>query len=251
MIASRRLGPPDQVEILDVGCGDALFFPELARFGRVSGIEVDPEAVDLANPWSDRIRHEPAGHPRHRDWLGTFDLITALDVLEHIADDRRTVRDLVAMLRPGGHLILTVPALPILWDQHDVLNAHHRRYTRRLLQDLLEHTDLIIERVDYLFASLVAPKLAMAWLNRFRSRAVPQDEIPAGWVNRLLERVLSWDAALGMRVRIPFGTSVLAIARRRNQSLSIDDPSENRPTPASRSSVSHQVSSARAPCPSK
>ena len=90
------------LDILDVGCGDGLFFPELERFGRVRGIEVDEGLLDPEGPFRGRIHTRPLGDPAYRgdDWR--FDLITALDVVEHIADDRAAVSEMSGCSAPGA-----------------------------------------------------------------------------------------------------------------------------------------------------
>src|SRR3954465_3333895 len=101
-LLGQLLGGRDSLEMLDVGCGNALFFPELERFGSVRGIEVDEGLLDPGGPHRARISTKPLGAPEYTgaDWQ--FDLITALDVIEHIDDDRAAVSSVVRMLRPGG-----------------------------------------------------------------------------------------------------------------------------------------------------
>src|SRR4051812_12063398 len=110
----RSLRLPPGGDILDVGCGDGLFFQELERFGRVRGIEVDVGLLDPDGPYRDRIATLPLGDPSYAGDAGRFDLITALDVIEHIADDRAAVAAMLRMLRPGGVMVVTVPAFPSL-----------------------------------------------------------------------------------------------------------------------------------------
>ena len=129
----RRLNVPVPTTVLDVGCGDAVAFPALSQFGTVVGIEIDRSLVSEGNPHAKMIHHEPLGDPVYRG--RQFGLITALDVIEHIKDDRQAVADMVDMLIPGGILVVTVPAFMSLWDKHDVINHHFRRYTSRQVLD--------------------------------------------------------------------------------------------------------------------
>lgn len=209
-----RLGLPPDAEILDVGCGDGLFFGQLQRFGRVRGIEVDETLLDPDGPYRHRISTEPLGDPAYNGDAGRFDLVAALDVIEHIADDAGAVRAMTAMLRPGGTLLVTVPAFPILWDQHDEINAHHRRYTARTLRHLLAAPGLDLVELRYLYRGLFPPKLLVAWWNRGRSAKIAQHTIPAPAVNRWLTRWFVAEDRLLRRLPIPFGTSLLAVARR-------------------------------------
>src|SRR5262249_1578172 len=111
-VATRRGLPlPPGAAILDVGCGDALSFGALSAFGEVRGIEVDEALLSPAGPHRGRISTRPLGDPLYDGPAWRFDLITALDVVEHIDDDRAAVAAMAGLLRPGGHLVGTLPAL--------------------------------------------------------------------------------------------------------------------------------------------
>ena len=208
-------------DILDVGCGDGLFFPGLARFGRVRGIEVDLGLLDPDAPHRERISTLPLGDPSYQGDGWRFDLITALDVIEHIADDRAAVAAMTAMLRPGGVMVITVPAFPSLWDHHDEVNLHHRRYTAGSLRQVIEGQGVELLQLRYLYRGLFPPKYLVARLNRRRTRKLEQHALPAPGINRLLARLCLWEDRLLRRVPIPFGTSVLAVARRGSQGFPV------------------------------
>jgi SAM-dependent methyltransferase len=209
------LGLPPRASILDVGCGDGLFFPRLERYGDVRGIEVDEALLTPDGPYRDRIATRPLGDPSYAADAGRFDLITALDVLEHIDDDGAAVAALAAMLREGGHLVVTVPAFPSLWDRHDEINHHRRRYTAGPLRALLQGAGLEVTHLRHLFRVLYLPKRVVAALNRRRkSRPIAQHALPPVAVNRLLARLCLAEDRLLRRLPIPFGTSMLAVARR-------------------------------------
>ena len=156
-----RVAHSTRVEsLLDVGCGDGLFFEALSRYGAVEGLEADPSIVaDLR--WLDRItvgRLGPGFRPRR-----TYDVVLMLDVLEHIEDDRRALVSAFDLTRPGGALILTVPALPELWSRHDEANAHYRRYRPGDLREALRGAGFAVESVRYFFAWTVVPMLLRRW----------------------------------------------------------------------------------------
>jgi SAM-dependent methyltransferase len=204
-------------QILDVGCGDGLFFERLERFGAtVEGLE--PDAGLVRDPrWRSRIRTSPLGPGAFAE--GASDLVLLLDVLEHIEDDRAALRAVRDALRPGGHLLLTVPALPWLWSRHDVANAHYRRYNLRRLRLLIEESGLVVETIRFFFAWTVAPLVVRRWLAPAGSvgRAGVADyavAIPPGPINRVLTLISRGEHALGRLVRWPVGSSLLAVARR-------------------------------------
>src|SRR5690606_39113676 len=147
---------------------DALSFPAPAAFRTVRGLAFDASLLDPDGPHPGRIPTSPLSDPSYDGPLCRFALITALDVLEHIGDDRDAVRAIAAMLGPGALLLVTVPAFAMLWDHHDDLNQHHRRYTAGRLRRLLDGQGLELLRLRFLFCSLFAPKLMVRLLNAGR-----------------------------------------------------------------------------------
>ncbi len=147
----RRRRPKPGAAILDVGCGNALSFAALAEFGTVRGIEVDARLLDDSRPVRAHISTEPLGAPLYDDPRWRFDVITALDVLEHIDDDRHALASMAGMLNPGGLMVITVPAFELLWDRHDTLNHHRRRYTARGLKRSLAACGVDVIELRYLF----------------------------------------------------------------------------------------------------
>jgi len=206
-----QLNLPASCRILDVGCGDGLFFSALGRFGEVKGIETDESLISPDGRWRDCIFTKPLGDPIY-DAM-EFDLITALDVIEHIEDDRTAIARMVDLLAPAAKLVVTVPAFMALWDQHDEMNRHFRRYSRRTLQDAL-HGFGTIRECRYLFHSIFFPKLCVKFLNHFRSNKVPQHGIPAASLNLLSSKWCVLEHRWLRKVPVPFGTSVLAVLQR-------------------------------------
>lgn len=223
-LARLHARSPDRgaLRILDVGCGDGLFFDRLERFGRVEGLE--PDASLVTDPrWRDHIRVGGLGDAQGPGALpeGAYDLVLMLDVLEHIAEDGDALRAVRAALKPGGRLLLTVPALRALWSRHDEVNAHFRRYDRRGLAALLGASGFEVETVRYFFAWTVAPLLVRRWLSPPVGRVTGPSRlgadagvsIPPAPVNRLLTLASRCEHALGRFVRWPLGSSLLALAR--------------------------------------
>jgi SAM-dependent methyltransferase len=144
---------------------------------------------------------------------GSIDLVTALDVLEHV-DDRAAVAEFARVLRPRGWVILTVPAFPSLWSERDQRAAHRRRYRRRELTALLGEADFdVVETAYYqfaLFPALVASRIAA----RFRPTALAREEdVPSG-LNRTLRRINELEVRLGSWLRWPFGSTLAIVARK-------------------------------------
>ena len=212
------LALPAGARILDAGCGSGRNMVELARRGRVSGVELAPQSLEVARrrnlgPVLEGSLDEPLPLAD-----GAFDLAVALDVLEHVRDDGAALRELARVLAPGGRLLVTVPQYGWLWGEHDVLAHHHRRYTRSLLLGRAAAAGFGAERVTAFNAVLLAPIAAARLVQRARRRAQPTsdlDRTPQGAVNVALERVLRAEAALIGRGRdLPAGVSLLAVLRR-------------------------------------
>ena len=185
--------------------------------GQVEGLELSPAAADVA-----RAR---TGLPVTNGYLAdldphsTYDVIAAFDVLEHIADEAQVLAQMRERIRPGGRLILTVPAHQMLWSPFDVASGHERRYSMKTLRRSLRASDLQVEYVTY-FMSLLFPPM---WLRR---RLLPSDEHDMGALldsefrivpvlNRVAYELLRREAlVVSRRRRLPMGTSLAAIARR-------------------------------------
>lgn len=209
----EELSLPNDGQVLDVGCGNGLFLEPLTRWGEPHGIEVDTSLLDDASPWRERIQTQPLDDPLYDAWAGSFDLVTALDVIEHVADDAAFMQQMVRLLKPGGHLMVTVPAFACLWDRHDEINQHYRRYRAGSLAKLCaEHGELL--RVRYLFPSLFAPKWLVARLNQRRGRAIVQARVPGTTTSAVMTRWLKLEAQLTRRLPVPFGSSALAVLRK-------------------------------------
>lgn len=137
----------------------------------------------------------------------SVELVTALDVLEHIEDDRAAAREIHRVLLPGGHLVVTVPVDPRLWSAHDEAVGHVRRYTRKQIVRLLQDAGLEVELVRS-WMVLLRPAVA---LRRQRSTGSDLSEPPA-LINAVLSAVVRVERLLPVG-RMP-GVSVLLRARR-------------------------------------
>jgi SAM-dependent methyltransferase len=209
----RRLAPPRGFgPILDVGCGAGLSFDVLARFGAPEGVESEAEAVAAAGRWRDKIHlgilSDLPPSPR-------FGLITALDVIEHIEDDEAVLVQAAELLAPAGLLLITVPALPELWTEHDAINHHYRRYRRAELGAKLARVPgLAVLDLRYFFAWTVPAKLLVRAKERWLGKAAdPLPGVPIAPINQLLIQASRLEQRLLRRP--PIGSSLLAVARRR------------------------------------
>jgi 2-polyprenyl-3-methyl-5-hydroxy-6-metoxy-1,4-benzoquinol methylase len=158
-----------------------------------------------------------ATHPQYANQ--SFDLLIASDVLEHIADEATALGNWLRILRPGGRLLVCVPAFMFLWSDHDVVNHHRRRYTRKMLRAALNTAGFAIDRAGYWNFSPFLPATTMRFIQRARLRPKPQKSgqlrPTASLVNTALYTLLKLENhLLASFCRFPCGLSSFAIARR-------------------------------------
>src|SRR5689334_3739322 len=191
-----RLPLPPGGRVLDAGCGSGRTLEELGRYGEVFGIELDPGAAGVARARGCGEVRE--GRLEELPWEdGFFDLITCLDVIEHTPDDRVTLGELRRVCRPGGFLLVTVPAYQSLWSQHDEANHHFRRYGRRTLRAAALDSGWRVHRVTSFNSLLFAPAAAVRVAQRWRPSSDYKPDLTLGpsWLNSVLERPLALEAA--------------------------------------------------------
>ena len=199
----------------DVGSGGGGLPGLLTRDFAFEAIHlIDQHAAPLSKIAHPRVIRETMDLESFRaDGLPAADLITCLDVLEHLRDPAPLVRELKRLAADrGGAIVVTVPALHGLWSWWDERAGHHRRYTRRELCDLLTRNGWTMVSCRYFFHAAVIP----LWLRRHRAGTedgrLEFPQLP-GWLNCLLERVFWLEYLLTGYLRLPFGSSLIALAR--------------------------------------
>jgi SAM-dependent methyltransferase len=203
---------PAHARILEIGCGTGHNLPMLAAFGEVDATEIDPAARDIASarlgkPVGDAPLPALPGVPR-----GAYDLIAVLDVVEHIEDDVAALAAMKQCLAPGGKILIAVPAHQWMWSAHDVVNHHHRRYSKGSLVKAIRAAGLKERKLGY-FNSLLFPLAAAARIaGRLTGRDDSDDSPPAGPVNALFERIFRVERHLVGRMPMPIGVSILTLA---------------------------------------
>jgi SAM-dependent methyltransferase len=212
-----RLSLPAGSRVLDAGCGSGRTMQELVEYGAVSGLELNADAAALAR---DRgLGEVMIGRLEELPWEdGTFDLVTCLDVIEHVPDDVAALTELLRVCRPGGWLLVTVPAYQALWSRHDVANHHYRRYSRPRLRGATAAAGWRVERISAFNSVLLAPAAAVRLAQRRRGtdNGYTSDlDVGPTWLNDVLEWPLALEARwLAAGRRLPAGLSLLAVLRR-------------------------------------
>lgn len=206
------VGPYLGQRLLEVGCGWGNVLRLIdAKVSEITAIDIDQESVDHVNvlyAQSDSITAHVADicDEASLDHLELgYDAVLTINVLEHIEDDSRALRNMKRMLRPGGHLLIVVPAHPSIYNQMDRSIGHHRRYSRAALAEQLAELGCEIVQMRYVNALG-----ALGWT--FAGRVMGKDTAPSGQLMLMNDiiPVLRW---LETRVEPPFGTSLVAVAR--------------------------------------
>jgi SAM-dependent methyltransferase len=209
-VLERHPGSGTRRRILEVGCGSGGNLGMLAGHGEVFAVESDAQAR-LRAAARGIARVEAGALPARLPFDGlTFDLVAALDVLEHVADDRAALTALREKVSPGGMLLLTVPAFMWLWSRHDELSHHCRRYSLPGLSELVRSTGFEVTHASYFNTLLFAPGVGHIKLgNLLHSGAIDALRIPPAPVNALLREIFALERFLVPRVSLPFGISIL------------------------------------------
>ncbi len=212
------------LKLLDVGCGAGNMIHHLSKYGKVKGLEVDARPVRQARLRGYDVDQYDAQDPFPFE-DATYDVVTALDVIEHIDDDMPVLKESFRVLKPGGHIIVTVPAFMFLWSHNDVINAHKRRYTAAELELRLKQAGFKLKRLSYnnfFVFPLAAPLIILRRGNEpeLASHHLQEDEYqvemePASpLANSVLTIVGKIEARLIKMLNLPFGTSLIAVAQK-------------------------------------
>jgi SAM-dependent methyltransferase len=219
-LLDRAAGARAGLRLLDCGCGTGSNLRLLGRYGTAWGFDLTHSGLQIARGAGlERVARASAGSVPFPS--SAFDIVTSFDVLYCLPEpvERDAVAEMWRVLKPGGWLIVNVAAMPILRGNHSVLSAELRRYTRGSLRALLEGAGFRIERLTYTNASLFPMMLAVRGVQRLAGLA-PEEEalgeitVPAAPVNAALCALLSLEARAVRLMPMPFGSSLLCLARK-------------------------------------
>ncbi len=210
----RRLRKNDCQIILDAGCGTGVMSNELAKLGKVIGVDTSEEALKFyksrgLNGMLSDIKELPFPDK-------CFDFVIASDVLEHVSDDFAALNELKRVLKDDGYIIVTVPAHQFLYSAHDKALNHYRRYSKKCLLNLINQCELRVYKLSYtnffifpfVFMARMAQKLIKPRLVKTNTGKVPN------LVNEILYRIYQFEAAWIKRHGFFTGVSLFAVLRR-------------------------------------
>lgn len=220
LIASHKTGSRDHRSILDAGCGTGITLGYVGRFGRTFGVDNEMVALKFCRSRNaKRLTCAPIENLPYAD--DSFDIVTCLDVIEHIEDDHIAISEIARVTRPGGILILTVPAFQIFWSDHDVINHHKRRYRRtqirRLLArdfeiDLLSHYNTLLFPLAVLVRMLKRVEM-MIWPAAMRKVKAENTYLPRS-INGLFSWIFGSEVFWLKRGSLPIGLSIICVAHK-------------------------------------
>jgi len=201
--------------ILDVGCGTGANLKMLAAYGRAEGVDISEQAVEFCRQRGlDSVKLGAAEELPYED--DSFELVTALDVVEHLDDDVAGLREMRRVLRRDGRVLLFVPAFMFLWGVQDDVSHHRRRYTLPSLLKAVEAAGFAVEWSSYANISFFLPVLlvrsVMRWLGL---RAETEYGINISLMNGAFAHLFAAERFILKRGKIPFGVSAVCIATKK------------------------------------
>ena len=226
---ARSAGPAGRHRVVTVGSGPPEGLASLARrLGDAAewiGVDADPSGAlrriraKQPDPLPPRVGFVWGRIERTPLRAASCDAALALDVIEHVDDDAGAIAEAARLVRPGGFVLVTVPAFPSLWGNQDVVSHHKRRYTARTLADAFARARVPLTWTSYFNTALFPAVAAVRWSRRLAGAGAEAasdfEGASPGALNELLERVFAAERHLVGRIRLPVGVSLIGVARRR------------------------------------
>jgi SAM-dependent methyltransferase len=207
------IGKPDP-QILDVGCGTGANLQMLSNFGVAEGVDVSEDALEFCRARGlSKVKEGAAEALPFED--ASFDLVTGLDVVEHLDDDVAGLKEMRRVLRPRGRALVFVPAFMFLWGVQDDISHHRRRYTLADLKTRMAEAGLTVERATYANITFFLPILIGRVIMRLTGvRPASENNITIGALNGLLGWILGAERWWLRWLNFPFGVSIVCVAQR-------------------------------------
>jgi SAM-dependent methyltransferase len=213
--------------ILDLGCGTGRNLAELKQLGDAVGLDLEARALEfcrlrgLASVAQARAEHLPFRN-------ASFEVVTALDLLEHLDDDVAGAREIFRVLQPGGHFLAFVPAYHWLWGPQDDVSHHRRRYTPRMIASTLRRAGFRVHRLTHANLFLLPAILAgRRYLRAMNRRVDSENALHPGWSNGMLREIFSAERHVLRWTDLPMGVSILCVASK--DRVAVEEDASPRP----------------------
>ena len=201
-------------KILDVGCGTGGNLEMLAKFGAAEGVDVSDDALEFCRRKGLKAHKGLAESLPFAD--ESFDVVTALDVVEHLDDDIAGLREIHRVLKIGGKSLIFVPAFMFLWGVQDDVSNHRIRYTKKQITDRLEHSGFEIERATYANISFFAPILAGRTLMKITGiKPESENNVNVSALNGVFGKLFGAERFFLKNFNFPFGVSIIIVAEKK------------------------------------
>ncbi|MET0754061.1 MAG: class I SAM-dependent methyltransferase [Pyrinomonadaceae bacterium] len=200
-------------KILDVGCGTGANLEMLASFGKAEGVDVSDDALEFCKQKGLKAHKGLAEQLPFED--ESFDLVTALDVVEHLDDDVSGLKEMNRVLKPGGRTLIFVPAFMWLWGVQDDISNHRIRYTKKQIVERLEKAGFEIERATYANWTFFAPILAGRTLMKITGiKPESENNVNVSALNGIFGKLFSAERFWLKNFDFPFGVSIVITAKK-------------------------------------
>lgn len=214
-LIDRNVRKNSTQKILDIGCGSGLMLNALDGAGRAFGMDMSDDAISFSREiFKGEVKKGflPDEIPYDKNF---FDLVVALDVIEHVDQDVESLKAIRSRIAENGKAVITVPAYMFLWSAFDELNEHKRRYTLPELNEKLKAAGFTVEKISYFNTILFPVVFVVRMLNNLMKRDGASDvDMPSTPVNYILEKIFGIEKYLLRFTNLPFGVSILAVVKK-------------------------------------
>lgn len=199
--------------ILDVGCGTGANLEMLAQFGNAEGVDVSDDALEFCQKKGLTVQKGLAETLPYGD--ETFDITTALDVIEHLDDDIAGLKEMFRVTKKGGYAVIFVPAFMWLWGVQDDISHHRIRYTKAQITERLEKAGFIIDRATYANFTFFAPILGGRTIMKLTGiKPESENNITINGLNGIFGKLFSAERFWLKNLNFPFGVSIVITAKK-------------------------------------
>ena len=200
-------------KILDVGCGTGGNLEMLARFGAAEGVDVSDEALEFCKSKGLKASKGLAESLPFAD--ESFDIVTALDVVEHLDDDLAGLKEMRRVLKQGGKTLIFVPAFMWLWGVQDEVSNHRIRYTKKQIVERLQKSGFEIERATYANITFFAPILAGRTVMKITGiKPESENNVNVSALNGVFGKLFGAEKFWLKNFNFPFGVSIVVVAKK-------------------------------------